>query len=189
MAWQRPSARIVVVVAMVFILGLVAGAFAFAAVASRASRASLHVAKIQFLLAQERQASEAWRKGDVEEAAGHAFCAVEVEHGAGADAFGDGTPWDPFGLAFTQALILEPNRQAAERSSPSREAVARAMLAVTWERLGRAEAAEHELDKAAALIGAKGVESLRELGLKTVALWSTVKEQEGADSAPPVRAP
>lgn len=189
MAWKRPTAGMVAVGAIVFVLGFAMGALVVSAVASRASRAYLLTAQYELVSAQDQQASEAWRMGDVESAAGHAFCAVEVAHGEGARAFGEAMPWDPIGLAFLQAAVVEPNHPAMERSQPSREAVARAKLAVTWERLGRADAADRELGRAAALTGAKDVAKLRQLGLDTVDVWSKVQEQHSASSTAPDREP
>lgn len=188
MVWKRPTFRMVAAGLVVFVIGVVVGAAALAAVAARASRAYLRTSQITFLLAEERQASEAWRAGDFEAATGHAFCAVEVEHGRPASqAFRhESQAWDLFGLFFLQKVVVEPNEPIRMRALPKSEAVSRAKLAVAWERLGHADAANREYAKVIALTGNKNVAMWRALGLNTVDVWSTAQEnQMGSPSAVP----
>lgn len=95
-------------------------------------------------------------------------------------------PWDLSGFAFLQEVVIEPNRQAAEKAKPLSEAGARAKVAVAWERLGRADAASRQYAKSVALTGNKDVAKWRWLGLETVDMWSKVQEQQSAAPAPAI---
>jgi len=187
MSFKRPTIRMMTGGVLIFLVGCTVGGMAFAAVASRASRAYLSAAQVIFRNAEEQHASEAWRAGDYEAATGYTFCALETEHGVGAaEAFRNGAlPWEPIHLAVLQKIIIEPNQPAATKAQPVSEAGARARLAVAWERLGRVEAANREYAKVASLTGKSDVEKWRWLGLQTIDTWSRVQEEQHAVPATP----
>ena len=112
---------------------------------------------------------------------------MEAEYGLGARrAFRPSAmPWAPFHLALLQTVIIEPNLPTIERASPNSEAVAHARLAVTWERLGRAEAANREFSKALQLTGTKDVGKWRTTGLETVDMWSRARDEKETSAQVP----
>lgn len=175
---EPTRARRILTTALVFLLGFAAGGAVVAAIAAKASRAYLRGAQLAFKDEQDRRLSDAWRAGRVEDALCHAGCALETEHGEAAEKAFDAArnEWS-LGYAFLEVMIVEPNRPTAERVRPISEARARAKLAVVWERLGNAEAANRELANAARISGNTDVAKWRRFGEQNVDGWSRVEEK------------
>jgi hypothetical protein len=187
-----PRGRTIVAGLLVFAVGFAAGAFALAAIASRASRAYLKSTQLAFANEQDRLRSIAWRAGRIHEAVVHAGCALQAETGGAARSAFDpaARPWAALDYAFLDAMIIRPNEPATRQTAPIREAEARSTLAVTWARLGQAEAADRELAAAAAVSGTLDSSSWRRFGEKTVDLWSQVQEKVARErEVAPAKAP
>jgi hypothetical protein len=177
-----PRRKAVLAGLLLFAVGFAAGGAVVAGIASRASRAYLKGAQLTFTNEQDRLLSVAWRAGNVHDAVVYAGCALQAGSGdAARRAFDpDANQWT-LELALLDALIIHPNEPTAQRVRPIQEAGARSKLAVTWARLGQAEAADRELATAAGLTGKPDASGWRHYGELTIDAWSQVQEKMAAE--------
>ena len=162
--------RLLLVGALAFMAGGVAGVLVTSAAASRAAQVSLGAAQGYFVYDQEQRLALAWNAGDMNEALAHARCAYEAKFAQGARWFDTkALGWSVWGGALAQKIIVEPNAANFAGSKPIQEGEAHARMAVVLERLGRADEAKHRL-VLATKVGGREPAWWRDLGLKIVGI-------------------
>jgi len=149
----------------VFAIGAVAGGSLIAILSSTAGREYLLVAQLSVQAEEDKQALEAWAKGDLGAALAHAACSTSAMYGSASRAFDpESTRW-PIGfplMAPILARIREPNLKP--RGLANAQAASRAKLGAIWEQLGKTDLAEREYRAAASLAGTENPEKMRALG-------------------------
>jgi hypothetical protein len=160
-----PTHRRSLSLAASFAVGILVGSCLVAILSSRASRQFLLVARLSLQVEEDREAAEAWSRGDFGAALGHAACSTSARYGSGAKAFApDRTNW-PVYFPFVAPIlrrIMEPN--LTPRGEAHAEAAERAKLGIIWEQLGQAALAEREYQAAAKLSGANDTKRMRDIG-------------------------
>jgi len=156
---MNPRARAAAALLAVFLVGAASGALLVAALATKASRLHLQMARMSS--EQERRTAEALRTGDLSSALNHASCGVVLEENP--DALQPRhSPWT---LVFPAmgAFVTDRTRYPVEDNTRLK-ALAHAKLAIVWERIGDHERSTREAAAAVSISGDGNADKWRAAG-------------------------